>query len=421
LRKGGKVGLYKVIFLGLTVAGPEEEARLLGGLQKKFHLSPERAESLLQRVPIVVKKGISQEEMEKYVHAFREIGGRVKVEEEPVPEEQVFQEPSPVESAQREPAREEPARTEPEIHQEPRVSEGAKTFEEPKAFDRSKAYEMPEEPEEPKASDRPKPERRAYAGAMVTCPQCGFEQPETDECVKCGIIISKLKQYEEMARTYEGQVREISSEEYSPWESGEGFFSAFFNTTKEALFSPTRFFRKVGEGEGMWSPLIYGVIAGIIGNFGALFTQWLIFTRFLPSLLGGMLPAFSFNQIFIGQIILMPFKVVLSILIISLIVHLCLMIVGGRKKGFETTFRVVSYCWSGFLFGIIPIIGGLIGLIYAIVLAIFGVREGHGISTGKSVLAVLLPWIIIVSLIILFAIFIPLFFASFMHFGGVRV
>ena len=56
--KGGReVGLYKVVFLGMVVAGPEEEARLIGGLQKKFNLSPERAERLLHKVPVVVKKG----------------------------------------------------------------------------------------------------------------------------------------------------------------------------------------------------------------------------------------------------------------------------------------------------------------------------------------------------------------------------
>ena len=80
------MGSYKVIFLGLAVAGPEEEARLISGLQKRFNLSPERAERLLQRVPIVVKKGVSVQEMERYVRAFKEIGGRVRVEEEPVAE-----------------------------------------------------------------------------------------------------------------------------------------------------------------------------------------------------------------------------------------------------------------------------------------------------------------------------------------------
>jgi hypothetical protein len=49
------------------------------------------------------------------------------------------------------------------------------------------------------------------------------------------------------------------------------------------------------------------------------------------------------------------------------------------------------------------------------------VREGHGISTGRAVLAVLLPVIVGVGLGILAAILIPLFFGMFGFFGGVGV
>ena len=139
------MAFYKVIFLGLSVIGPEEETRLFGGLQKKFNLTPGRAESLLQRVPIVVKKGISKEEAEKYVRAFEEIGGRGKVEEEI-----------------------------------------------PLNLEMTREYEpkpRPESKPEPQSTfiHRPEPEGKPYSGAIVTCPQCGFEQPETDECIKCGI------------------------------------------------------------------------------------------------------------------------------------------------------------------------------------------------------------------------------------------
>jgi len=70
------VASHKVIFLGLSVIGPEEEGRLLKGLQKRFNLTPERAESLLQRVPVVVKKGLSKDDAERFAKAFEEIGER---------------------------------------------------------------------------------------------------------------------------------------------------------------------------------------------------------------------------------------------------------------------------------------------------------------------------------------------------------
>ncbi len=356
------MGLYKVIFLGMKVAGPEEETRLIQGLQKRFNLTRERAESLLQRVPIVVKKGIPKEEMERYVKAFEEIGARVRVEEEP-------------------------------------------------------SLDFAEVAPETRPPSRPKPESQAYVGPTVTCPQCGFEQPETDECIKCGIIISKYFQYQQMAHSLEGKVREITTEEEKvSWESGEGFVGAFIETTRESLFSPTRFFRKVAEGEGYWAPLIYGVIAGIIGTFGSILWQWLFMAQYIP--IPGPFTAIPLGFILTVLLIAMPFLIALSIFIGSVINHVCLMIVGGNKKGFKATFRAVSYAWSGYLFGIIPVVGSTIGAIYSLVLIILGVREGHGITTGKAVLAALLPVIVIVGLCILAVILVPLFLGSMRFFGG---
>lgn len=372
---------YKVIFLGLTVAGPEEEARLLSGLQKKFSLAPERAERLFQRVPIVVKKGISKAEMERYVKAFEEIGGKVKVEEEPSIE------PLDITHALPEP----PPRQEP-----------------------LPGYEAP-----PKLE--PTPKKGPYTGKVVTCPQCGFEQSETDECGKCGVIISKFLRYQEMAKSYEEQIHEVPTEErpLPSWESGEGFFRSFVTTTKEVLFSPTEFFKKVTEGEGYWGPLIYGVICGVIGGCVAALWQWLFASRFIPVKILSMIPFFSiFLMIFL---IALPFMIAFSIVVGSSITHLCLMIVGGNKKGFESTFRALSYAYSGNLFGIIPFIGSSIGGIYSLVLTIFGVREGHGISTGRAVLAVLLPVMVLVGLVILSVMLFPILFRSSGILGGARI
>lgn len=366
---------YKVIFLGLSVIGPEEETRLIGGLQKRFNLSPERAESLLQRVPIVVKKGLTVEEAQRYAKVFEEIGGRAKLEEE--------KEPIPTLEITR--------GFEPEHEPEPRAEPGPRP--EPK----------------PPFAYRSAPEKKAFIKGMVTCPQCGFEQPETDECIKCGVIISKFVQYQEMARSVEEQVREISSEEYTPWESGEGFIVAFLKTTQEVLFSPTKFFKKAALGEGYWSPFIFAMISGIIGSGVALLWQWLFFSGVVPH---QIFSAATYSVFLTVAIISIPFTVALSILLGSGVTHLCLMIVGGNRKGFAPTFRAISYSYSAVLFYIVPFIGTFVGGIYLLVLAIFGVREGHEISTGKAVLAVLLPLIIVFGLGILLAILIPLFLAS---------
>jgi hypothetical protein len=113
--------------------------------------------------------------------------------------------------------------------------------------------------------------------------------------------------------------------------------------------------------------------------------------------------------------------VAFSLLIESGITHFCLAIVGGNKKGFEATFRAISYSFSGYLFGVVPLIGSLIGGIYKLILTIIGVREGHHISTGKAVLAIFLPVIVGIGLTILLAILIPLFFAMIGFSSGVKV
>jgi len=359
------MGLYKVIFLGLKVAGPEEETRLIQGLQKRFNLTPQRAESLLQRVPIVVKKGIPKEEMERYVRALEEIGGKVRVEEElDLEVEEISKEPEPI-------------------------------------------Y-------------RPKSrlEQKLPTGPIMTCPQCGFEQPERNECIQCGLVISKFVPYQEKAKSIEDQVREISTEEkVLPWESGGGLFSAYFRTTKEALFSPVQFFKKVSAGEGYWSPLIYGIISGIIGIGVLLIYQWFFFFAFIPAQVHTFIP---YNLILTFLMISIPFTVVFSIFLGSVITHLCIMIIGGNKRGFQATFRAISYSFCTSLFYIIPFVGNFVGSIYMIVLIVIGVREGHGMTTGKAVLAVFLPLVVFFGLIFA-AILTPLFFGGAGLFRGVGV
>ena len=70
------------------------------------------------------------------------------------------------------------------------------------------------------------------------------------------------------------------------------------------------------------------------------------------------------------------------------------LIVGGNKKGFEATFRSLTYAYSPNVFSFIPFCGGYIALVWQIVIIIIGFKETHQIPTWKAIVACLLPLIL---------------------------
>ena len=95
------------------------------------------------------------------------------------------------------------------------------------------------------------------------------------------------------------------------------------------------------------------------------------------------------------MIILLPLFIVVCLFIWSALAHLCLMIVGGANQPFETTFRVLAFSQgSAGPLQIIPLCGGLISGVWAIVCNCIGLARAHETDTGRAVLAVLLPMIL---------------------------
>jgi hypothetical protein len=71
------------------------------------------------------------------------------------------------------------------------------------------------------------------------------------------------------------------------------------------------------------------------------------------------------------------------------------MIVGGANHSFETTFRVLAFSQgSAGPLQIIPICGGLISGVWALVCNCIGLARAHETDTGRAVLAVFLPLIV---------------------------
>jgi hypothetical protein len=97
----------------------------------------------------------------------------------------------------------------------------------------------------------------------------------------------------------------------------------------------------------------------------------------------------------VAIIILLPLFIVIGLFIGSAIVHLSLMIVGGANQPFETTFRVLAFSQgSTGPLQIVPICGGLIAGVWALVCTCIGLARAHETDTVRAVLAIFLPLIV---------------------------
>jgi hypothetical protein len=182
-----------------------------------------------------------------------------------------------------------------------------------------------------------------------------------------------------------------------PWDERQtkGFFNAFVETLLMVLGKPGAAFTAMKREGGFGEPLLYLVVGS---SFGII--VYFLMTLLLPSAIPlgdrhgvAHLVGAGIGSIF--MIILAPVFAAIGAFIASAIFHVCLMIVGGARQSFETTFRVV--CFVGGSVDpllIIPFCGGLIVGIWKIVLYCTGLSRAHETDIGRVILAVLLPLVV---------------------------
>ncbi len=181
-----------------------------------------------------------------------------------------------------------------------------------------------------------------------------------------------------------------------PWEHRDeiGLFKAFFHTVSLLITRPGEAFTRMRLEGGLMDPLLFGLIGGCIAYVVSLVFQVLL--ESIPGYPGdnAMFHIFGLNPwvLLVIFAVVSPVSVLLGLFIGAGILHLCLMLLGGANRPFEATLRVVCYTGgSANLFSMIPVCGWLIGLVYTIVLETIGLSRAHQITTGKALLAVLLP------------------------------
>lgn len=182
-----------------------------------------------------------------------------------------------------------------------------------------------------------------------------------------------------------------------PWEHRQerGFFNAFIETLTMVLTRPAEAFTVMKREGGLIEPLLYALIGGCVGGIVSLLFSLAFRSIGLFADKNNSLAAMTGMGVGVGAIILVPVFIVIGLFIGSGIVHLCLMIVGGANKPFETTFRVIAFSQgSAGPLQIIPVCGGLISGVWALVCNCIGLARAHETDTGRAVLAVFLPLIV---------------------------
>jgi hypothetical protein len=210
-----------------------------------------------------------------------------------------------------------------------------------------------------------------------------------------------------------------------PWEERDrlGFVEALIQTIRLLVTDPSNAFSRLRADGDLTSPILFGLI---LSWAGVLLSQvWqLMFGGLLGSMMSGMEGlegAFGPSGAggIIGTLFVWPVIFVVFLFISAGILHLCLMIVGATADsptGFEGTLKVVSYSQVAGVASIVPLVGGFLFAIWALILEVIGSALVHRTTQGRALMGVLIPVLVCctcgVLVAVLFGAMIAAFIAS---------
>lgn len=234
----------------------------------------------------------------------------------------------------------------------------------------------------------------------MTCPSCGAALPEPRErfCPHCGADL-------EAAPAADSALTKPRARPGTPWEDRGriGFVPALVETTQKVLTRPSDFFASMPVTGGIGGPLLYGILVGTLGVVvAAVYRE--VFQALVGSTFAGLESSGELRRIMpflmggaglVLQVVFAPIFVTLGLFVVAAIVHLFLLLLGGARRGFEATVRVMCYSEAAAVINVIPVCGGVISGVYYLVLAIIGLAAAHGIGKGTAAAAVLLPLVLV--------------------------
>jgi hypothetical protein len=199
-----------------------------------------------------------------------------------------------------------------------------------------------------------------------------------------------------------------------PWETpGTPVLAGFIETIKAFISSPRRAYERMPINSDFLRPLIYLIVIGWICAWVA-FAWSTLFEGTMRSLIPGGFDtgetqgwqAFMASTAFsVGSLVLYPVVASIFAFLVSGVIHLLLMLVGGASSGYFATFRV--YCYAAgttSVASLIPICGSFLDFIWMVVLCIIGIAVAHRTTQARAALAVLIPVVGVCLCCVLFAV-----------------
>jgi hypothetical protein len=185
-----------------------------------------------------------------------------------------------------------------------------------------------------------------------------------------------------------------------PWEQPGAFFQRWIDTAKTILLDPMNGFANVRRSGGIGAPFTYLAVGLAPAIVVSLLFQMLG--------IGGSMMGGDTGAAAVGGAMLIVFLLVgivvgfVFFFVITGIVHLVLSLLGGARYGFEATFRTLAYSYgSSAPIGMVPVCGGPIAGIWALVCAIMGLANMQETTPVKAAVAIFTPVLLCCVLVFL--------------------
>jgi hypothetical protein len=207
-----------------------------------------------------------------------------------------------------------------------------------------------------------------------------------------------------------------------PWEERDrlGLVEALIQTIRLLVTDPSNAFSRLRADSDLTSPILFGLILSWVSVLLSQIWQLMFggLVRSLFSQMHGFGGAFTPSGAagVIGTLVVWPVIFVVGLFISAGILHLCLMIVGATTdspNGFEGTLKVVSYSQVAGVASVVPLAGGFLFAIWALILEVIGSAIVHRTTQGRALMGVLIPVLVCCTCLVFAAVMFGAMIAAF--------